>query len=497
MNISYKREMRHNYLILEAAGTEEENFEIRMLTENSIEGLLKFRVKQEEIGRYYCYEITSKQPLSRLLEFKEIKKEELIRLIAEIGAVLKRIEDYLLSESNLFLEPEHIYIEPETYQVWLCYIPGYEKSFPDAMEKFLQYLLKKTNHKDDDAVVLAYRLYQESQKDYYGIEDLLRIVRESQQGISGENTEEIKKNKSNTYLQENTFLEEKSVYGEAAKNRKNRKSREKAGEEYCGEKEYSLQSPGNNTGKTGLKAVFALLGMIISGPLFIWLYAGEAGLRRYLAVLLVMDIAAALGVILYLWNMRKKNRQDCSGKVGEKRWTKEQEKTQKEFKKAQKEKEWQMTFEETCDYEEEQASKEFEKAGEGNFWESKNPWENKRDLEINISESENTVLLAEASLEKESQHLLKSVNPAISDISIPYFPFIIGKQEGIVDYALKKETISRIHLRIDEENGECKVTDLNSSNGTIVEDYRLEANESHSLNSGDKLVIADLSFIFY
>ena len=33
--------------------------------------------------------------------------------------------------------------------------------------------------------------------------------------------------------------------------------------------------------------------------------------------------------------------------------------------------------------------------------------------------------------------------------------------------------------------------------GTIVEDYRLEANESHSLNSGDKLVIADLSFIFY
>lgn len=156
-----------------------------------------------------------------------------------------------------------------------------------------------------------------------------------------------------------------------------------------------------------------------------------------------------------------------------------------------------MTFEETCDYEEEQASKEFEKAGEGNFWESKNPWENKRDLEINISESENTVLLAEASLEKESQHLLKSVNPAISDISIPYFPFIIGKQEGIVDYALKKETISRIHLRIDEENGECKVTDLNSSNGTIVEDYRLEANESHSLNSGDKLVIADLSFIFY
>lgn len=75
MNIRYKREMRHNYLILEAEKEKQENFEIRMLTGNSIEGLLKFRVKDEEEGQYYYYEITSKQPLSRLLEVKEIKKK--------------------------------------------------------------------------------------------------------------------------------------------------------------------------------------------------------------------------------------------------------------------------------------------------------------------------------------------------------------------------------------------------------------------------------------
>ena len=67
MKVRYKREMRHNYMILEALKEDRESYEFKMLEENTIDGLLRFRVKQEEEGLYYYYEITSKQPLSRLL----------------------------------------------------------------------------------------------------------------------------------------------------------------------------------------------------------------------------------------------------------------------------------------------------------------------------------------------------------------------------------------------------------------------------------------------
>lgn len=476
MNVSYKREMRHNYLILEAKEAEEESFEIRMLTENSIEGLLKFRIKQEERGRYYCYEITSKQPLSRLLEFKEIKKEELRRLIMEIGAVLKRIEDYLLSESNLLLEPEHIYIEPESYQVWLCYIPGYEKSFPEAMEKFLQYLLKKTNHKDNGAVVLAYRLYQESQKDYYGIEDLLRIVRESQQEISEKPVRDRQ-----TEGAEKLETEEAEFMAEALKDQKVRGK--KVREDGKKESDYP-DGIKFETEKSGWKVLAVSSGIIIAGPFFVWLFAGIPGLLflPYQVGLLLVDIGTVCGSLFYLWQKKQKH---SSRKVKSK-------KAQKGPAGMSEEHDWQMTFEE--DFDEKGEDKEkgtFGNGGERVLWES--------DKESNAAEKEgeDTVLLAEASAENEQVHLLKSVNPSIPDISVPYFPFIIGKQEGIVDYVLKKDTISRIHLRIDEEDGVCRITDLNSSNGTIVEDYRLEANESHILCSGEKLIIADLSFIFY
>lgn len=108
-----------------------------------------------------------------------------------------------------------------------------------------------------------------------------------------------------------------------------------------------------------------------------------------------------------------------------------------------------------------------------------------------------TVLLASADTRTVQSHLLKSLDPSIEDIPIPYFPFLIGKQEEIVDYVLRKDTVSRLHIRIDEDETGCQITDLNSSNGTIVGGHNLEANESSFINSGDKLQIADLSFVFY
>lgn len=67
MEIRYSREMNHNYMIIEAP-EEETGYAVQMLSANAIEGLLKFRVRQTEEAREYYYEITSRQPLRRVLE---------------------------------------------------------------------------------------------------------------------------------------------------------------------------------------------------------------------------------------------------------------------------------------------------------------------------------------------------------------------------------------------------------------------------------------------
>ena len=60
-------------ITMEEAG--EPGYEARMMIGNTIEGLLKFRIKKTDGASRYCYEITSKQPLSRLLETRTINAD--------------------------------------------------------------------------------------------------------------------------------------------------------------------------------------------------------------------------------------------------------------------------------------------------------------------------------------------------------------------------------------------------------------------------------------
>ena len=114
-------------ITMEEAG--EPGYEARMMIGNTIEGLLKFRIKKTDGASRYCYEITSKQPLSRLLETRTINAVRIQTLLLGIAGTLTRMEDYLLTEEQILLDPDQIYVNPETYDPFLCLIPGKKETF--------------------------------------------------------------------------------------------------------------------------------------------------------------------------------------------------------------------------------------------------------------------------------------------------------------------------------------------------------------------------------
>lgn len=91
---------------------------------------------------------------------------------------------------------------------------------------------------------------------------------------------------------------------------------------------------------------------------------------------------------------------------------------------------------------------------------------------------------------------LVSITGDRGEIILEYFPFLLGKQEGLVDHVLKKDTISRLHARIDQTEQGYTVTDLNSTNGVRVGKQILQANETVELKMGDELYLADAGFLF-
>ena len=68
--------------------------------------------------------------------------------------------------------------------------------------------------------------------------------------------------------------------------------------------------------------------------------------------------------------------------------------------------------------------------------------------EQQVQTGKDTVLLADFSSDT-SQRVLRTLDAEGENIPLPYYPFIIGKQDNLVDYKLERDTVSRLHVRIE------------------------------------------------
>lgn len=81
------------------------------------------------------------------------------------------------------------------------------------------------------------------------------------------------------------------------------------------------------------------------------------------------------------------------------------------------------------------------------------------------------------------------------DLVLDDFPFLIGKDPKRVDGILQADTVSRVHARILEKEGELLVEDYNSTNGTYLNGKLLSMNTPVKLKAGDRLVFATEEYI--
>lgn len=515
MEVRYKREMNHNYMIMDAP-SEQGRYECQMLSENTIEGLLKFRMGFQDGRQQFYYEITSRQPLSRILERRKIRGGEIRRLMLDILAVLERIEKYLLKGEQLLLNPEYLYVDPDSFRLGLCLVPGRESDLLTELSALLRFLLEKVDHEDRDGVVVAYNLYQESLKENYGACDLMRhLMRENDKDMIFRQDERAAgtDGTGQEYGQENGLADRADKYGmnDGYFGKADRKRREterenggknnwensrESGRESSREKKTELCSKGmpecqkNNRerkkragrdagaiGKNILRFSVTLAG----AEGILWYLLGEEGLERY-------GIWTAAGILLLVAIRRMTGRKACiaSGEsIGQRDVLKTDEWETQDLKSAYRAEQYDSSEEDPYKWEiHPESMEEYQKNRE-----------RREEEELERSREEGTVLLTKTETE-ERIGVLEPLNQSEKRIVISYVPFIIGKNQDLSDYALKWPEISRLHLRIDKKEGVCIVTDLNSTNGTAVNGYQLQANETVSIKSGDFLYLAGIGYQF-
>ena len=183
-------------IIIDSVQPYRENYQMRMLKNNRIPGLLRVSgCGMEGASRYY-YHTGHSQSLETY---------------------------YMLEPNYLMLSEKYIFEKNENY--FFCFFPENEKTWQVSYHELTEYFVRKVDYQDLESIQLACMLHKETLKETYDLESILQQYEEEaknrEEKFKEEKIrEESKREKDRREMEENQNIEvqENSYYNKAREN---------------------------------------------------------------------------------------------------------------------------------------------------------------------------------------------------------------------------------------------------------------------------------------
>lgn len=180
MNINYKSDLNHTYLIIEGEELVAEDYQLQMLYENEIPGILKTEGRFVNGGLQYYYEISGTTSLSQNYEHEKLGYDAIMKIVESLSQTLRVLKRYMLSGEKLMLDPEYIFCKNK--EIFFCYYPQNNAMMKESFHKLTEYFVREVDYRDEKGVHLAYLLHKATMEEYYSIDEIMKeFVREEEQ----------------------------------------------------------------------------------------------------------------------------------------------------------------------------------------------------------------------------------------------------------------------------------------------------------------------------
>lgn len=441
MKAEYKRDVSHNYLILEEEeGIDTSSYQVRMVAGNVIPSLLHCRLQNLDGKLFFYYEITSRQSLSSYYEEKKFKAEDVRLIFGGFVQVMEELAEYLLNPEQLLLRPEYIYLDIEKKQVFFCCFPGSGTAVQDQLRELMEYMLPKLDHEDQAAVFLGYGIYRKMLEPGFQMENIKEAV----------------------YHRDKEELPPEEGQDRERENRRNHD--EGSVPESLQVEERSYQEPECRDQKSGDDIRFIIIGC--AGALAvtaILLAGGILGYLPWIPAELVMGCGIA-----------------AVGAGGFAAWRKE---------KIKKKKEREQDF----------FRRDISPDSAGNTVRSDEIYRGVPEEDPVLPEQPGFYGETEALFSVSGRGPASLVSREPGELATIYLEqefTVVGKMTGAADAVIPVSTVSRIHARIRRRDNEYYLEDLNSRNGTSVNGRMLKNEEEYQLQDEDEVDFAQARYIF-
>lgn len=451
MQAEYKREDHKSFFVISDTRLDDSNdellYDLDMLCENKIDGLLPITLRSFNGRNEIYYDISSKQPLSILFEKRTMKKEDLDILFRGIEQAINGLDDYLLDMDKLVIDPDYIYWNISEQKIYLLYYPFQEEEFELLSEKFADYILEKICNEDKQTVVYAYNFYRFVKEAKGDLLAAISLLKNSEEAMP----KSMAKEEEKFNLDEELFLD-------------------------SDDEVLARKDPPDNEGASKEKnrfvhryiIVFSLIAIAGIGIMAYgaWRYQLDFynlfSRNETIIGAVLLTIAFLGGIvfyILYILSLRKK-----------------------------------------------ETSNEEAETVNHNIFENPSLLEemdiddsvmnDRMEEHIEIKEDMYETVLIQDNCYKEERILVGKIKGRKKQIDLSTFPFIIGKSAEQADFVIDDSSISRVHARFTLRDDIVYLTDLNSKNGTQKNGIKLQPNELVMLEAGDEIRFGKVCFTY-
>ncbi|GMQ57664.1 DUF6382 domain-containing protein [Vallitalea sediminicola] len=534
-NITYERDAINSYLVIKVDDAISiENYEIEMLERNSIDSFLDINIRTINMEKKLYYNITSKQKLTEILERKKLTSNELKKFFSNLISIVKDCEKYYLDCNKILLQPEMIYINPNGFLPCYVYTPfdNEQGNIIDETINLIEFLFDKVSQEDVNAVMLLHKLITACKQPDFNINTIENIINSTvspkvqsdnkkmqAQKNSGGNDKNINSNESN---EEDNFiiskLIEQNKQREKVEEAKSMKSEinKKSGNEKVDvttknksiKKEIKHKNNNRKDNQKSSKDMGNYLYIIIIGCIqiltvlvFVVMLKSKVLYSDVTGKIEMASLLACIGMLLAvnLYTSKKvydhmKNKKEQTNSINMNKKKVYNEPAVNSFNVEYKNRE--KLFEEPIVEKEEVESKN-DSIIENKKYKAKEKMVEKPER-TNYS-TEDTILLEDykqkLNIEAEP-YLLSKDGDIVNKVIIASNPFIIGKLDSQVDYIVENSSVSRIHCKIINEDEKYYIIDLNSKNGTYLDEERLVSNKKYQLHDGTHVAISNCEYTF-
>lgn len=176
-------------ITIEESAAYKEDYQMRMLLRNKIEGLLPIKGRGMNENSFYDYDVSGKISVKAMYERSKINSEDIKKFLCNIQKVTEGVDNYLLNKHCILLDPEYIFYEEGQY--FFCYYPLSKGNFWEAFHTLTEYFVKRTDYEDKECVRLTFLLHKETMEENYSLEKLIEeCLKEESPKIEEPDTEE-------------------------------------------------------------------------------------------------------------------------------------------------------------------------------------------------------------------------------------------------------------------------------------------------------------------